>query len=283
MNPESYKHFVGVVRERTGIEIGDDKQYLVESRLKPLAQTYGFAEVTALLDSLRFRPDPRLLESVLDAMTTNETFFFRDDAPFKALVEALPRLAEANRGAPVRVWSAACSTGQEPYSIAMAVTEAQRKTPGLRVEIIGSDISDRCLAKARAGIYSQFEVQRGVSMRRLADHFEQDGLNWRIKPELRGAVSWRRMNLHDSFALMGKMDVIFCRNVLIYFAREARRDILERMLRQMKEDGVLYLGASENTVGITEAFMAAPGGVGLSPRKAAGALAPRPAPIARPA
>ena len=156
MNPQNYDKFIEIVRRKTGIILGPDKQYLVESRLKPLAETSGVADVDALLLKIFQFGEEKLQDVVVDAMTTNETFFFRDETPFKSLAEALPELAERRRGAPIRIWSAACSTGQEPYSLAIIAQEVQDQHPQVKVDIVGTDISDRCLTKARAGIYSQF-------------------------------------------------------------------------------------------------------------------------------
>ena len=251
MNPQTYNKFIEIVRRKTGIVLGPDKQYLVESRLRPVAETSGIPDVDSLLQTI-FQPgQERLQDVVVDAMTTNETFFFRDDAPFKSLAETLPELAERRRGAPIRIWSAASSTGQEPYSLAIIAQEVQDRHPKVKVDIIGTDISDRCLTKARAGIYSQFEVQRGVSMRRLATHFEQVGPTWQVKRDLRAMVSWRKVNLLDNTVGLGRMDIIFCRNVLIYFSAEDRKRILERLATQVADDGLVFLGGSENVVGVT--------------------------------
>ncbi len=252
MNPQSYIKFVDLVRHKTGIVLGDDKQYLVESRLKPLAETYGVSDVDALLVKIHQVGETRLQDMVVDAMTTNETFFFRDETPSKSLAEALPELAERRRGAPVRIWSAACSTGQEPYSIGMIAMEVQDRHPHVKVDIIATDFSDRCLTKAKAGVYSQFEIQRGVPMRRLARHFEQIGSAWQVKKDLKAMVSWRQFNLHDNSAGLGRMDIIFCRNVLIYFTSDDRRKILERLAGQVADDGMIFLGGSENVVGVTQ-------------------------------
>lgn len=248
---QSYNHFIEIVRLKTGIVLGPDKQYLVESRLRPLADTSGVANVEALLQQAFKVGEEKLLGVIVDAMTTNETFFFRDDAPFKAFTESLPEFAERRRGAPIRVWSAACSTGQEPYSLAMIALEVQEQYPSVKVDIVATDISDRCLSKARAGLYSQFEVQRGVSMRRLSTHFEQSGPMWQIKRNLWPMISWRHVNLLEDTTALGRMDIIFCRNVLIYFSSEDRKRVLERLASQATDDGLVFLGGSENIVGVT--------------------------------
>lgn len=251
LTPQSYNRFIEIVRTKTGIVLGSDKQYLVESRLKPLADTSGVANVEALLQQAFKLGEDKLLGVLVDAMTTNETFFFRDDAPFKAFEEVLPEFAERRRGAPIRIWSAACSTGQEPYSLAIIALEVQARHPNVRVDIVGTDISERCLTKAQAGMYSQFEVQRGVSMRRLSTHFEQVGAMWQIKRDLRPMISWRKINLLEDTTAIGRMDIIFCRNVLIYFSAEDRKRVLERIAAQVVDDGLVFLGGSENVVGVT--------------------------------
>jgi chemotaxis protein methyltransferase CheR len=273
MKSVDLNYFIDLVRKRTGIELSDDKGYLIESRLRPLAETWGLKDVASLLETVRLKPDPRLVDSVVDIMTTNETFFFRDETPFKALSEALVRLAAVRGSSPIRIWSAACSTGQEPYSIAMIAQEAMARAPNLKVEIVATDISERCLTKARTGVYSQFEVQRGVAIRRLMQNFDQEGASWRVKSDLRSQITWRNANLMENFRALGRFDIIFCRNVLIYFSRDVRRDILERMALQMAPDGLLFLGAAENTLGITDALVQNPAGPGWQTKRTASKVA----------
>jgi chemotaxis protein methyltransferase CheR len=260
MHPDDFQHFAGLLRTRLGIEIGTDKAYLVESRLKGIAGTAGYRNVGELLAQLRRGAEPRLLASTLDAMTTNETFFFRDGTPFDQLRAALPDLVKGRMGAPLRIWCAACSTGQEPYSVAMLLDEEGGKIPGLRAEIVATDVSQRVIEKARAGVYSAFEVQRGLSIQRLARHFEADPGGYRIKPALKRDISWRTANLLGPFVDLGMFDVIFCRNVLIYFARETRADILNRLADRLREGGRLFLGAAETPLGLTDRLTASPAG-----------------------
>jgi chemotaxis protein methyltransferase CheR len=263
MTDRALQAFVALVRRRTGIVIGDDKTYLIEARLAPYAQTGGFAGVEPMLAAVLAGRDARLLDICVDAMTTNETLFFRDTTPFVALAERLAQHAAHPGSGKLRIWSAACSTGQEPYSIAMVVDEVRQRHPDLAVEIVASDLSNRCVLKAQEGCYSQFEVQRGVSMPRLLRYFEGADGRWKVTARLKSDIRWKTLNLTEPFAFLGMFDVIFCRNVLFYFEPAQRRDILERMARQMAPDGCLFLGASETLLGVTDCFDARPGMSGL--------------------
>ena len=257
MNQQDYDHFVAMLKSKSGIDLGPDKAYLLQSRLSVVAGSAGFADVPTLMSTLRRAPTPILIESVVDAMTTNETFFFRDNTPFDQFKQkVLPRLAEARAGRPIRIWCAACSTGQEPYSLRMLLEEERAKYPKLNVEILGTDLSDRCLAKARTGLYSQFEVQRGLPVQLLVKHFDKVGDAFQVKPMLRQAVTWKRLNLLDSFRTLGRFDVVFLRNVLIYFDKPTKTQVLEAVADLMSDDGALFLGAAETTIGITDRLKA---------------------------
>jgi chemotaxis protein methyltransferase CheR len=206
-----------------------------------------------------------LTSEVVEAMTTNETFFFRDKIPFDHLRETiLPTLlkARANRRS-LRIWSAACSTGQEPYSIAMCLKERAQELAGWRIEIIATDLSQEVLEKAKSGIYSQFEVQRGLPVQLLVKYFTQIGEHWQISPEIRGMVQHRQLNLLQDFSHLGKFDVIFCRNVLIYFDQDTKTGIFGRLAKALEPDGMLLLGAAETVVGISAAFRPHPDRRGL--------------------
>jgi chemotaxis protein methyltransferase CheR len=197
-----------------------------------------------------------LITEVVEAMTTNETFFFRDKVPFDHLRDTiLPAMQQSrsNRKC-LRIWSAACSTGQEPYSIAMLLKEKAQALSGWRVEIVATDLSQEVLEKSRSGIYSQFEVQRGLPIQLLVKYFTQTGELWQLNSEIRGMVTHKQLNLLQDFSHLGKFDVIFCRNVLIYFDQETKINIFERMAKAMEPDGMLVLGAAESVVGITDAF-----------------------------
>ena len=258
MKPENLSYFADLLRQRTGIVIDQSKDYLVKTRLSPIAETSGYADVDSLLEALRARPETRVVDAALDAMTTNETFFFRDQTPFDLLRKLL---SDPSRpvGRPLRIWSAAASTGQEAYSIAMLCDEVAHLHPGSPIEIVGTDISPSCLAKAAAGLYSSFEVQRGLPIQKLTRYFERDGDAWRVKDDLRAKVTWRQHNLLDSPWTLGRFDVVFCRNVLIYFDVPTRRKILTLIAGQMQKDAYLFLGASETMLGVTDQFAQAVG------------------------
>jgi chemotaxis protein methyltransferase CheR len=197
-----------------------------------------------------------LEEAVVEAMTTNESFFFRDKTPFEAFTTVmLPSLVERRPpGHALRIWCAAASTGQEPYSLAMILKENARKLGGRRVEILATDLSNDVLERARAGIYSQFEVQRGLPIQLLVKYFAQAGEGWQISADVRGMVDYRRLNLLNPFVGLGTFDVVFCRNVLIYFDMPTKTDVLARMSKVVAPDGYLVLGAAETVVGLTTAF-----------------------------
>jgi chemotaxis protein methyltransferase CheR len=233
-----------------------DKQYLVESRLLPVARRTGLANLADLVQRLRAPGAEALVVEVVEAMTTNESFFFRDKIPFEhfrdTIVPALIAARAAQRR--IRIWCAAASTGQEPYSLAMSLKEMGNLLSGWRVEIIATDLSNEVLEKAKAGIYSQFEVQRGLPIALLIKYFTQVGDAWQIAPELRTMVQFRSLNLLGDFAHLGVFDLVLCRNVLIYFDQETKTDVLERLARVTDRDGYLVLGAAETVVGLTESF-----------------------------
>jgi chemotaxis protein methyltransferase CheR len=281
VTPQDYDFLRKLLKERSGLDLSADKQYLVESRLLPLARRAGLAGIGDLVAKMK-TGSASLVSDVVEAMTTNETFFFRDKVPFDHLREvALPSLLKARAGRKsLRIWSAACSTGQEPYSIAMCLKEAGAALAGWRVEIVATDLSQEVLEKSKAGLYSQFEVQRGLPIQMLVKYFSQTGELWQLNGEIRGMVSHRQLNLLQDFAHLGTFDVIFCRNVLIYFDQDTKANIFERMSKLMEPDGMLMLGAAESVVGITDAFRPYPDRRGLyqpNPTRAgrpAGAMPP---------
>lgn len=267
-----FAEVAGLVRRRAGIVLTEDKSYLLETRLGPLLARFGLPTLAALGEKLRSLPGEALERAVVEALTTHESSFFRDGKPFEHLRGALPKLL-AGRGAGerLRIWSAACSTGQEAYSVAMLATETLG-TAAQRVEILATDISGEVVGRAKEGSFSQFEVQRGLAIRALMTHFTQEGPRWRIKPALRAMVRFEERNLLADCAALGRFDVIFCRNVLIYFAPPTKTRVLEMMARQLTPDGVLYLGAAETVIGLTERLAPIPGergAYGLTARKAA--------------
>jgi chemotaxis protein methyltransferase CheR len=254
VTPADYDYLRKFLKERSGLDLSADKQYLVESRLMPLARKEGLPGIAELVQKMKGSAEALVVE-VVEAMTTNETFFFRDKIPFDHLKEVvLPALirARAARRA-IRIWCAASSTGQEPYSIAMILKE----TPGLsgwRTEIVATDLSQAVLEKSKTGVFSQFEVQRGLPIQMLVKYFKQNGDIWQLNPDIRAMVQHRQLNLLHDCSHLGTFDVIFCRNVMIYFDQDTKAAIFERMSRMIEPDGVLVLGAAESVVGITDAF-----------------------------
>ena len=255
MNDADFDFVTSELKRRSGIVIGKDKMYLLESRLSPIARKEGLESIGELVSQVRRNRDERLMKVIVDAMTTNETFFFRDKTPFDHLEKAvLPALREKRPGQRIRILCAACSTGQEPYSIAMMLDQNPALTGGAPVEITAVDISDRVLDKARAGLYSQFEVQRGLPIRTLMTYFTQQGDVWKLSDNIRSKVQFKNVNLLDPMTTLGKFDVVFCRNVLIYFDLQTKRDILQRLSAQMNDPSFLLLGAAETVVGVVDAF-----------------------------
>ncbi len=256
MNEAEFDFFVRYLHERSGILLTKDKTYLVESRLTPLVRAHGFASLAALISDLRVTNNPALGEEVVDAMTTNETFFFRDKIPFERFTDViLPDLLKARATEKrLRIWCAASSTGQEPYSLAMLLKERSAQLPGWKIDIVATDLSASVIQRAKAGCYSQFEVQRGLPIQLLLRYFEQKGDVWEIAPAIRSMVQFRTLNLLRDFSALGRFDVVFCRNVLIYFDEKTRVSLLERIARMMAPDGFLTLGAAETVIGLTNLF-----------------------------
>jgi chemotaxis protein methyltransferase CheR len=256
VTPADFQCLAKFLKEQSGLSLSEDKGYLLESRLVPVARAHGLKSVDEVAAEVRAGRNPRLMSAVVEAMTTNESFFFRDIKPFEQFKQfVLPQML-ARRGATrqLRIWSAACSTGQEPYTLAMLLTEAAAQLQGWRVEIIATDIAAGVLAKARAGLYSQFEVQRGLPVQMLLKHFSQKAEGWEIAPQLKSMISFREFNLLTDMKGLGAFDIVFCRNVLIYFDQPTKADVLARMRAQMKEDGILYLGGAETVLGISDVF-----------------------------
>ena len=253
MTPQELAFLCAFIRERSGIVLSSDKRYLVEYRLRPVAGRHGLGSLSELVALIRGQCGEKLLHEVVEAMTTNETLFFRDVKPFEVLREVIfPEMASTRARRPVRVWSAACSAGQEPYSIAITAKECAVGHPTLNCDILATDIARSILEKARLGVYSQYEVQRGMPIRLLIKYFDQVGAQWQVKPEVRGKVRFQELNILKDFASLGVFDVIFCRNVLIYFDVDTKRKVLERLARSLGPDGVLFLGSSETVLGITD-------------------------------
>ncbi len=270
MSPQDIELFVALARARAGLKIDPSKTYLLESRLGPLARRENFPGIPEMAAALRALREEKLIWAVVEALAQGETGFFRDRAPFTAFAkELLPTLARLRGHEPIRVWSCACGAGQEAYSLAMIAEEAEGLPPGTRVEIYGSDLSERSLEKAQSGLYTQFEVQRGLPIRKLLQHFEKVEDNWRLTPRIRQRVRWRRVNLIADLTIMGRFDVIFCRNVLGVMDAPYRRRVLESLVALLPADGLLILGDGETTEGATDAFRPVTGRPGLFVRNPA--------------
>ncbi len=257
MKPNDFEFLANFLKNSSGLILGPDKMYLVESRLLPITRKRNLPGLTELVQEMRLGKNQSLIQDVMEAMTTNESFFYRDKMPFDNLRnEVLPKfLTTRQTQRQLRIWSAAASTGQEPYSIAMVLKEMAASFQGWRVDILGTDISKEVLEKARAGMYSQFEVQRGLPIQMLVKYFKQIGEMWQVDSALRAMVQLKEGNLLSSFAGFGMFDIIFCRNVLIYFDQATKKDVLERMAKQMPDDGVLFLGAAETVLGLTNSLV----------------------------
>lgn len=274
ITPREYEAFKKFLQDASGILLGDNKQYLVKSRLRRLLEDNGLDTLGALMDRIHQPGQIQLREAVIDAMTTNETLWFRDNHPFRILAEKLlPELAARSGAQPLRIWSAACSTGQEPYSIAMIIEEFRRQNPGRlkgEVKITATDISKTVLETARRGEYEMLAIGRGLSPERQRQFFKElPGGSWQISPAIRAMVEFRELNLLERY-LLGKFDLIFCRNVLIYFSAEHKKDILGRMHATLNPDGYLILGASESLNGLPDLYDMVQCHPGIIYRKKAG-------------
>ena len=255
MTPPEYEYLRKLLQDNSGLDLSADKQYLIESRLLPLSRKAGLSDISELVQKMKSGSSASITQ-VVEAMTTNETFFFRDKVPFDHFRDTImPEILQARAGRKsVRIWCAAGSTGQEPYSLAMCLKEMGAALSGWRVEIIATDLSQEVLEKSKAGIYSQFEVQRGLPIQMLVKYFKQTGELWQINPDIRAMVQHRQLNLLHDFSQLGTFDVIFCRNVLIYFDQDTKTNIFSRLARAIEPDGFLVLGAAETVVGLTDAF-----------------------------
>lgn len=250
MKSDEIEFLAELVRSRSGQRLDRDKTYLMESRLAPVARREGFASIREILLAVRQKTDERLAWTVVEAMAAGETYFFRDRTPFARFRSTiLPALAAARQGRALRIWSAGCSTGQETYSLAMLIADAVDESDAGKAELLGSDLSQRALERAQAGVYTQFEVQRGLPIRLLLKHFERREEMWMARQSLRALPQWRRVNLNGDFSALGQFDVIFCRHVVGGMDEAARRRVLEQMARMLPLDGVLVLGQGETPAG----------------------------------
>lgn len=265
MRPEQFEFLRDLLKTRSGLVVTSDKMYLLETRLMPVARQHGCANLSELIERCRTRADHALEGQITDAMNTHESLFFRDNAPFELFrTTILPELQKRRAGQKaIRIWCAACSSGQEPYSLAMVLHDAAPQLAGWRTEIVATDISAPVLKRAEEGLFSQFEVQRGLPVQMLLKHFTKELDDWRLNKSIRDMVTFRPFNLLDDPRGLGKFDVVMCRNVLIYFDLPTKTEVLDRVSSVMAEDGVLFLGSAESTMGITERFCPVQAGRGV--------------------
>lgn len=273
LSSAAFQTFATLLKNRSGLVIGPDKLYLLETRLASILKREQLRDLTALAERLHSAGAEPLIRQVVEAMTTNESFFFRDDKPFQHFRnQALPRLmASRSAGAPLRIWSAASSSGQEAYSLAMILTESRASVGDRRIEIIGTDLAHDQVVRARDGLYTQFEVQRGLPVQMLMRYFRKEESGWRISERIRAMVQYREWNLLSDLRPLGQFDVVFCRNVLIYFDQATKAKVLDAVAQQMPADGLLYLGGAETVLGISSRFAPLPaerGVYGLAPSTA---------------
>jgi chemotaxis protein methyltransferase CheR len=253
------------IYRRSAIVLEADKDYLIDSRLTPLVRQHGLSSIDELAHKLRVNPAAPLVTQVIEAMTTNETFFFRDFHPFEALkLRLVPELIKARAAQrSLRIWCAAASTGQEPYSIAMTLRDAFPELASWDVQIYSTDLNSTVLARAREGKYRQLEVNRGLPAPMLLKYFERSGAEWQVKPVLRDMVKFHELNLLDPWVSVGPQDLVFMRNIMIYFDVETKRRILGRLRQILRPDGFLILGGAETTSNLDDAYMPVRVGTGV--------------------
>lgn len=265
MESVGFTRLAAFLKANSGLVLTPDKIYLVNSRLLPVAERHACKSVDELVAKLSASPTTQLKQDIIEAMTTNETSFFRDITPFERFKEfVLPELIERRKARKtLRILCAAASTGQEPYSLAMTIAEMGPRLADWRIEIIGIDLDTKVIKKAEDAVYSQFEVQRGLPVQMLVKYFERNDQSWKLKPQIRDRVKFRRANLLEPLAELGRFDIIFCRNVLIYFDIATKREVLERLAAQITDDGYLFLGGAETVLDISDRFAACPGQRGI--------------------
>jgi chemotaxis protein methyltransferase CheR len=267
--PEEYKNFQGFLEKACGIVLGDNKHYLVSSRLSRLMRENKIESLQGLVNQLNQATATKLRTQVIEAMTTNETLWFRDTYPFEVLTKVIyPEFRKENKSS-LRIWSAACSSGQEPYSISMATEEYLGQNPGLKVEVTATDISQAILNEAKEARYDALALARGLSEERKRRFFAAIGNQWQVNANIRARINFRESNLLQPYSALGKFDIIFCRNVLIYFSADSKKDILKRMADALNHRGFLMLGASESIAQYSDAFEMVRASTGVVYRKKA--------------
>lgn len=265
MNVSDFEFIADLLKKRSGLSLTKEKAYLIESRLNTVARKWNFTGFDELVKAVRSANNEPLLVDVTEAMTTNESFFFRDQKPFEQFKDVvLPHMLQHRaKTKTFRIWSAACSSGQEPYTLAMLLKENEARLAGWRVEIVATDLSNEILNRAKEGFYSQFEVQRGLPITLLVKYFKQNGDRWQISENIRKMVTFKQFNLLSSPAALGRFDIVFCRNVLIYFDPPTKAKVLNGMAELMPKDGFLYLGGAETVLGTSDRFKLMPGQRGI--------------------
>jgi chemotaxis protein methyltransferase CheR len=265
MKPDNFQYMAALAKERSGLVLNEDKVYLLDSRLMPLARRKKIETLDEFVESVRRNNDFNELTEVLEALTTNETLFFRDTKPFDLFRErVMPEIIASRAGTrKFRIWSAASSSGQEPYSLVMLLEEMGAKLAGWSYDILGTDLSMEILNKAQEAVYTQFEVQRGLPVQMMVKYFEPEGAKWRFKQPYRDRVKFQKANLLENQRGLGTFDIVFCRNVLIYFDRDTKSQVLDMIADMMPADGKLFLGGAETVLGLTQRFAAVEGVKGL--------------------
>ncbi len=261
ITPEEVQVISKYIKEISGIHLDQSKTYLLETRLGSLLKKHGCASYKALYDKAKQDASKAIERSIIDAITTNETLFFRDKGPFELLQhKILPELIDARSNqkfgkVPIKIWSAAASTGQELYSICIVIKEMLKNDPNYRFQLLGTDISDAALAQASYGKYNKFEIERGLDKKYLNKYFTLQGNDWKIKDEIRAMVNFRKQNLFQPFHSLGKFDIILCRNVAIYFTLEDRKKLFAKLANQLADDGYLIIGSTESLTGVSPLFV----------------------------
>ncbi len=256
IRPDTFEYIRDALHQRTAIRLMDNKEYLVDTRLTLLAKKNGLRNVDALVDQLKVAESPVLWREIVDAMTTNETSFFRDVKPFDVLRDKVfPALMDKTRGKrKLNMWSAACASGQEAYSIAMLWNEIRHQYPFWELDILATDISNRMLQRGSEGSYSDLEVIRGLSERRIADNFRRSGDRWLVDEQVKQRVNFRYLNLIHSWPTLPKMDVVFIRNVLVYFDHPTKCNLFAKLRKILKPNGFLFLGGAESALTVDDRF-----------------------------
>ncbi len=254
--PTDFQFIREVLKRETAIHLEAGKEYLVESRLLPIVRAHKLSDISALVSALKKDANHPLWRGVIDALTTNETSFFRDIEPFEIMKSVvLPKMIERRGNTKrLRIWSAACSSGQEPYSLAMLIKDSFPQLGSWDVQIFATDISSEILAKAKAGMYLQHEVNRGLPALYLVKYFEKRGSSWFIKDEIKKLIQFSELNLLKTFNHIAPVDIVLIRNVLIYFDVETKKQIFSKIRKVLAPDGYLFLGSAETTLGIDNSF-----------------------------